>query len=95
MECTLHTRQYVAMGKGASHIRLNNQVNGVKNPHSKKILACKHFQEKVIPSANMQNSLLWANLPTEKKKEILRHCLIQIGNFWIQRLNIIYPKGLN
>ena len=79
MECTLCTKKYVAKEKTAFHIRINNQINGVKNLYTKTILACKHFQEKIIPSVNMQNSLLWANFPTEKKKEILPQHLTQRG----------------
>ena len=46
MECTLCKKQHVQKAEIAFNIRLNNHRNDVKIPHSKTILACKHFQEK-------------------------------------------------
>ena len=79
MECTISNLQYVGKKETPFNTRLSNYRKTIKDP--KTILADKHFQKKVIDLMNT--------------KEILRECLIQRENFWIQKLKTLYPKGLN
>lgn len=57
VEYTLSKKQHTAKVETTFNIRLNNYMNDVKSPHPKSILAWKHFQNKIITSIDMQNSL--------------------------------------
>ena len=96
MACTLCKQQYLGKLETPFNIRLNYLRNDVKNPHLKTILACKHFREKRHNFNKHAEFIITDKLTIiEKPTEILRKRLIERENFWIQTLDIIYPKGLN
>ena len=60
------------------------------------ITACKHFQKK---GHNFNNhakfSIIDQLTNLSKDKETLTERLIERENFWIQKLDTLYPKGFN
>ena len=96
VEYTLCKKRYVGKTETAFNILLNNHRNDIKTFYRKTILACKQRERKIITSSNMQNSLLQANLPTEKTWWNSATTL----NLKTKRLDLnirqhipIYPKG--
>ena len=73
---------------------MNNHRKDVKD--LKVIWADKHFQENGH-GFNKHTRFMTINRLTNTNldKEILREHLIQRENFWIQKLETLYPKGLN
>ena len=76
------------------NIRLNNHRKEVKDP--KVILADKLFQKNghrfnEHARFTITDKLTNSNL----EKEVLSERIIQRENFWIQKLETLYPKGLN
>ena len=60
------------------------------------ILADKHFQKNDHKLNEHAKFLITDRLTnTNIDKEILREGLIEKENFWIQKLQTLYPKGLN
>ena len=79
---------------GKINIRLNNHRKYEKD--SKAVLADELFQ-KNGHRFNEQARFTIIDRLTNRNvdKEILRECLIQRKNFWIQKIETLYPKGLN
>ena len=76
------------------NIRLNNHRKDVKD--SKAILADELFQKNCHRFNEQARFTIIDRLTnTNVDKEILRECLIQRKNFWIQKIETLYPKGLN
>ena len=60
------------------------------------ILAGKHFQKNGHRfNERARLKIIDRMTKTNLDKEILRERLIQGENFWIQKLETLYPKGLN
>ena len=79
---------------GKINIRLNNRRKDVKD--SKAILADKLFQKTGHRfNEHARFTIIDRLTKTNLDKEILRECLIQRKNFWIQKIETLYPKGLN
>ena len=79
---------------GKVNIRSNNHRKDVKD--SKVILADKLFQKNGHRFNEQRRFTIIDRLTnTNVDKEILRECLIQRKNFWIQKIETLYPKGLN
>ena len=79
---------------GKVNIRSNNHRKDVKD--SKAILADKLFQKNDHRFNEQRRFTIIDRLTnTNVDKEILRECLIQRKNFWIQKIETLYPKGLN
>ena len=94
MECTLCNKQYVGKAETSFNLRLNNHRKDVKKPDS--IMACKHFQKNGHNFNKHAKFIIIDQLTnTTKSKEILTQRLIERENFWIQKLETLYPKGLN
>ena len=73
---------------------MNNHRKDVKDP--KAILADKHFQKNghrfnEHARFTITDKLTNSNL----EKEVLSERIIQRENFWIQKLETLYPEGLN
>ena len=93
MECILCKMQYVGKAETAFNLRLNNHRKDTKKPNS--ILACKHFQEKEHNFNKHAKFIIIDKLVNlHGSKEALRE-LLEIENFWIQKLKAIVPFGLN
>ena len=76
------------------NIRLNNHRKYVKD--SKAVLADELFQKNGHRFNEQARFTIIDRLTnTNVDKEILRECLIQRKNFWIQKIETLYPKGLN
>ena len=94
MECIICNLQYVDENETPFSIRLNNHRKDVKDP--KAILADKHFWKNGHSFNEHARFMIIDRLKkTNLEKEILRERLIQRKNFWIQKLETFYPKGLN
>ena len=79
---------------GKINIRLNNHRKIVKD--SKAIWANKIFQKNGRRFNEQARFTITDRLANRNiDKEILRECLIQRKNFWIQKIETLYPKGLN
>ena len=73
---------------------MNNHRKDVKDP--KAILADKHFQKNGHRFNEQARFTIIDSLTnTNVEKKILRERLIQRKNFWRQKLESPYPKGLN
>ena len=95
MECAICNLQYLGKNETLFKIRLNNHKKDVKDP--KAILPDKHFKKKTDYRFNepIRFTMIDRLTNTNLDKEILRERLIQRGNFWIQKLETLYPKVLN
>ena len=94
MECTICNLQYVGKNGTSFYIRFNNHRKDIKDP--KVILADKHFQKNSCRfNKHIRFTMIDRLANTNLDKEILTECLIQRENFSIQKLDTLYPKGLN
>ena len=94
MECIICNLQYVGKNETPFNIRLKNHRKHVKD--TKAILAYKHFQKNGHRFNKHARFMITDRLTNTKlDKEIWRERLIQKENFWIQKLETIYPKRLN
>ena len=94
MECIICNLQYVDENETSFSIRLNSHRKDVKDP--KAILADKHFWKNGHSFNEHARFMIIDRLKkTNLDREILRERLIQRKNFWIQKLETFYPKGLN
>ena len=94
LQCRISQLQYVGKSETSVNIRLNNnrKVNRDKNP----ILACKHFQNSNHNfQGNAKFTLIEQITKTFTTTVQLRLLLKNRENFWIQKLEILYPDGLN
>ena len=94
LQCRISQLQYVSKSETSVNIRLNNnrKVNRDKNP----ILACKHFQNSNHNfQGNAKFTLIEQITKTFTTTVQLRLLLKNRENFWIQKLEILYPDGLN
>ena len=97
MECNLCNKQYIGKSETPFNIRLNNHRKDVKN-HSKPdtILACKHFQTSNHDfNKHAKFTIIDKLINLNNTKENLRRKLIERENFWIEKLDTLFPKGLN
>ena len=97
MECTLCNKQYVGKSETPFNLRLNNHRKDVKN-HSRQdtILACKHFQTSDHDfNKHAKFTIIDKLTNLNNTKETLRRRLIERENFWIEKLETLFPKGLN
>ena len=93
-ECILCKMQYVRKAETAFSVRLDNQRKDTKKPNF--ILACKHFQEKGHNFNKHAKFIIIDKLVNlQGSKEALREMLVIRENFWIQKLKILVPFGLN
>ena len=94
MECTICNLHHVGKNETLLNIRLNNHMEDVKD--HKAILADKHFQKNGHRFNEHARFMIIDRLAnTNLDKEILRERLIQRERFWVQKLETLYPKGLN
>ena len=94
MECTLCNKQYVGKTETAFNIRLNIHRKDTKDPNT--MLACRHFQQQGHNFHSHAKYIIIDKLVNASSStDILRECLIQLENFWIQQLKILAPYGLN
>ena len=84
-ECIICNLQYVRKNETPFNIRLKNYREDVKD--SKAILADKYFQK----NGHRFNghTIIDGSTNANLDKEILRECLIQRENFWIQKLETL------
>ena len=76
------------------NIRLSNHRKELKDP--KVILADKLFQKNGHRfNEHARFTIIDRLANTNIDKEILRECVIQRKNFWIQKIESLYPKVLN
>ena len=93
-EFTICNLQYVGKKETPFNIRLNNHRKDVED--TKVILAGKHFHKNGYRfNEHARLTIIDRLTNTNLDKEILRERLIQRENFWIQKLETVYPKGLN
>ena len=94
MECILCNKQYVGKAETSFNIRLNNHKKNVKKVAA--IIACKNFQ---LQSHNFNKhsnfTIIDQLMNTSKSKETLTQRLIERENFWILKLDTLYPKRFN
>ena len=94
MECAICNQQYVGKNETPFNIRLNNHRKDVKDP--KAILAGEHFQISGHRfNEHTRFTIIDRFTKTNLAKEILRERLIQRESLWLQKLETLYPKGLN
>ena len=94
MERIICNLQYAAKNETPFNIRLNNHRKDLKDPTA--ILADNHFQKNDHRfNEHARFKTIDRLINTNLDKETLRERLIQRENFWIQKLETIYPKGLN
>ena len=94
MKCIVCNLEYVDKDETAFYIRLNNHRKDVKDP--KAILADKHFQKNSHRFNKHARFTITDKLTnTNLEKEVLSERIIQRENFWIQKLETLYPEGLN
>ena len=93
MECIVCNLQYVGKNGTPFNIRLSNHRIDVKDP--KAILADKNFQKRGHRfNEHARFTIIDRLTNTNLDEEILRERLIQRENFWIQKLQALYPKKL-
>ena len=86
--------QDVGKAETEFNLILNNYRQDIKKPNS--ILACKHFQEKEHNFNKHAKFIIIDKLVNlHGSKEALRELLVIRENFWIQKLKILVPFGLN
>ena len=94
MKCIICNLEYVDKNETPFYIRLNNHRKDVKD--RKAILADKHFQKNGHRFNEHARFTITDKLTnTNLEKEVLSERIIQRENFWIQKLETLYPKGLN
>ena len=94
MECILCNKQYVGKAETSLNIRLNNHQKDGKKVDA--IMACKHFQqERDNFNQHAKFTIIDQRANTSKSKETLTQRLIERENFWISKLDTLYPKGFN
>ena len=94
MECILCSKQYVEKAGTNVNIRLNNHRKNVKKVYA--IMACKHFQQeshnfKKHSKLNIVDQL--TNI--SDSEETLTQRLLERENFWILKVDTLYPKIFN
>ena len=94
MDCILRNKQYVGKAETGFNIMLNNHRKDVEKFDA--IMTSKLLQ------SESHNFNKYARFPindqltnTYKFKETLTQRLIQRENFWILKLDTLYPKGFN
>ena len=93
MECTICNPQYIGKNDAPFNIRFNYHRKDVKDP--KEILPDKQFQNSGHRfNKHARFTIIDRLTNTNLLKEILKERLIQGENFWIQKLETLYPKGL-
>ena len=86
--------QYIGKNETPFNIRFNNHRKDVKD--TKAILADKNFPKSDHRfNEHARFKIIDRLTNTNLDKEILREHLIQRENFWIQKLEALYLKGLN
>ena len=86
--------QYVGKNETPFSIRLNNHRKDLKD--AKTILVDKHFQSRGHRFNKHVRFMIICRLTnTNLDKEILRERFSQRQNFWVQKLQSLYLKGLN
>ena len=94
MKCIICNLEYVDKNETPFYIRLSNHRKDVKD--RKAILADKHFQNNGHRFNEHSRFTITDKLTnTNLEKEVLSERIIQRENFWIQKLETLYPKGLN
>ena len=94
MKCIICNLEYVDKNETPFYIRLNNHRKDVKD--RKAILADKHFQNNGHRFNEHARFTITDKLTnTNLEKEVLSERIIQRENFWIQKLETLYQKGLN
>ena len=93
MECILCNKQYLGKAETSFNIRVNNHRKDVKKFDA---IACKHFQhESHNFNKHAKFTIIDQLMNTSKSKESLTQRLIERENFWILKLDTLYPKGFN
>ena len=95
MECASCRSQYVGKAETAFNIRLNNHRKNVNNPQS--IPADFHLRKPWHPfNLHAKFTLIeqLCNIHTTDK-DTLKFRLKRRGDFWIQKVETLTPKGLN
>ena len=94
IECILCDKQYVRKAETRFNVRLNNHRKDVSKVEA--IMIWKHFQQ---GSHNFNNHAKFTIIDqltnTSKSKETLTQRLIERENFWILKLDTLYPEGFN
>ena len=92
LECNI---QYVGKSETPFKIRLNNHRNDVKNPNA--ISTPKYFNRQDYNFNNYRKIIIIEQLRNIRttSTETLKERLKQQENFWIMKLEILAPLGLN
>ena len=95
IECfNMQPIQYVDKNEKPCNIKLNNHRKDAKDPKTK--LADKHFEKKWYKfNEHARFTIIGRLTSTNLGREIPRLSLIQRENFSMQKLETLYPKGLN
>ena len=94
IECFLCSKQYIVKVEVSFNIRLNDHRKDVKKVDP--IMACKHFQQENHNfNKHVKFTIIDLLTNTSKSKETLTQRLIKRENFWILKLDTLYPKSFN
>ena len=94
MECILCKIQHVGKAETTFNLRLNNHTKDTKKPNS--ILAFKHFQQQGHDFNKHAKFIIIDKLISlQGSKEALHEMLVGRENFWLQKLKILVPFGLD
>ena len=97
MESILCQIQYAEKAETTFNLRLNNLNNQRRDSKkSNSIQGCKHFQQQGHNfNKNVKFIIINKVVNLHGSKELLREMLVVRENFWIQKLKILVPFGLN
>ena len=94
LECLLCKIQYVGKAETAFNVRLNNHGKDTKKPNY--ILACKYLQKHGHDfNKHIKFIIIDKLINLHDSKETLQEMLVGREHFWIQKLKMLVPFGLN
>ena len=93
LECILCKIQYVGKAETAFNLRLNNHGKDTKKNY---ILACKYLQKHGHDfNKHIKFIIIDKLINLHDSKETLQEMLVGREHFWIQKLKMLVPFGLN
>ena len=94
MEWVLFNKQFVGKAEISVNIRLKHHRKDLEKVDT--ITACKHFQQESHNfNKHAKLTIIDQLRNTTKAKETLIQQLIKRENFWILKLDTLYPEGFN
>ena len=94
LECILCKIQYIGKAETALNLRIKNHRKDTGKPNY--ILACKYFQKQGHDFNKHTKFIIIDKLINlHDSKETPREMLVVRENFWIQKLKMLVPFGLN